>query len=208
MGCAYGRDRVSDEEAAIQAAEDALPITKKTTEEAVKKVQEISPSGYLTTAEFTRLSRELDLSKLTPQQNELFKQFQRPEGYSKRQILLLTLLLSQGPAEVKAKYVFGVYSESSHLPRTVAATLISDLVQLAVGRTTILVEMTDSIKAYIKELNEKTGKASESMLDLMMGKKAEASEVQFVEAFQASDTAKLLTCRGLRNFISGRTSEK
>lgn len=208
MGCAYGRDRLSEEETAIQTAEDALPLTKLTTEEAVKKVIDISPSLYLSTAEFTRLARELELSKLTPRQNELFKQFQKQEGYSKTQIMLLTLLLSQGSAELKSKHLFAIYSERRLLSRRNAETMISDMVQIAVGRTTILVDTTENIKSYLEELNEKSGKASGIMLDLMLGKKAEVTEEQFSSAFQTTDTARLLTCRGLRNFISGKALEK
>ena len=208
MGCAYGRDRASEEEAAIQAAEDALGVTRLLTEDAIKKVKASSPTSYLSTAEFTRLVRNLDLPNLTPKQNELFKQFQRPDGYSKQMILLLVVLQTQGAAETKAKLLFTAYSQSGQLLRSSAYTMVSDMVQIAVCRTTILVEMTEDLKAYLKKLNEKASKASFNMLDLIMGKKAEVSEEQFLEAFQAPDTARLLTCKGIRNFISGKSSEK
>ena len=208
MGCAYGRDHVSEEEVTIQKEEDRLSLSKQPIEKVLAAFEAAGSGVYFAMPEYTRLKRELALSRLTALQNELFQQFQREEGYDRNLLLLLAILLSQGSAKAKAKALFDLYKNSEGLRQTDAQRMVEDMVTIAVSRTTILVEVTEILKAYLKRLDDRRTQACSDILKLLTAQRELTSEAEFLTAFDSLETSKLLTCKGIRSFVSGKTQDK
>ncbi len=208
MGCAYGRDHVSEEEVTIQREEDRLSLSKQPIEKVLAAFEAAGSGVYLAMPEYTRLKRELALSRLTALQNELFQQFQREEGYDRNLLLLLAILLSQGSTQAKAKALFDLYKDNEDIRQTDAQRMVEDMVTIAVSRTTILVEMTETLKAYLKRLDDRRTQACSDILKLLTSQRELTSEAEFLTTFDTLETSKLLTCKGIRSFILGKTQDK
>jgi len=208
MGCAYGRDHVSEEEATIQRGEDSLPLSKQPIEKVLAAFEAAGSGTFFAMPEYTRLKRELGLSKLTALQNELFQQFQRAEGYDRRQLLLLALLLCQGSTESRAKALFTLYGDATGLRLTEAQRMVEDMVTIAVSRTTILVDTTETLKTYLQRLDDRRAQACVDILQVCTAQRDLTSEAEFLTAFEQVEVSQLLTCKGIRTFVSGKAQTK
>lgn len=208
MGCAYGRDHASEEEAAIQRGEESLSLSKQPIEKVLAAFEAAGSETFFAMPEYTRLKRELGLSKLTALQNELFQQFQREGGYDRRLLLLLAILLCQGSTESKAKTLFALYGDSGGLRLAEAQRMVEDMVTIAVSRTTILANTTDPLKVYLQRLDGRRAQACLDILQLCTAQRELTSEAEFLTAFEQADTSKLLTCKGIRSFLSGKAQDK
>lgn len=208
MGCAYGRDHVSEEEGAIQREEESLSLSKQPIEKVLAAFEAAGSGVYLAMPEYTRLKRELALSRLTALQNELFQQFQKEEGYDRSLLLLLAILLCTGNPKAKAKAIFDLYKNSEGLRQTDAQRMVEDMVTIAVSRTTILVETTAILKAYLKRLDDRRSQACSDLLKLLTAERELTSESEFLTTFDSMESSKLLTCKGIRSFVSGKMQDK
>lgn len=201
MGCEYSRQLESKEELEIQAAENKFKLFQIDIKSVVEAFDSVSTAPYLSTPEFTRLKRGLNLLKLTAAQHHLLKQFERQGGYDRRALKLLAVLCCQGTAQAKAQVLFGLYAETAGLKYAQAWLLASDMLSLAVNSTPDLAKPTQQLQVYLQRLNAQCPHSLSNLVALFTNNREITSKSDFLSVFETREGSKLLSCKDLRAFI-------
>ncbi|OMJ92773.1 hypothetical protein SteCoe_4407 [Stentor coeruleus] len=139
----------------------------------------------------------------SPYEN-FYNSFCDDNHYQLRSLIILGILLSYGNFTDKAQLLFEIMDSESHkvLKRTDIESLVSEMVDISVNKIRLLVEDDSKVKKYIKSLKSVKEKGKKIMLmRFCKSKMQNITKDEFVNRFYKEKCVKLLTARGIRNFL-------
>lgn len=213
MGCTDSRTDKLDEEKVITSHEHLLGFSKHTSRNTDLVFRKFAYNEAFNENQWSEVCYKLKLatSDLHGTITKFYKQFERNGKYDMKPLLLLSIMLTRGTEVEKAKLLFEIYDYDCtlSLERNEVSAMISDMINVAVDKTSILtlehpdnVEHIPKLNNYILKLKYRTKDAVHRLSTEIMSGLSSLRQDMFIEAMKGPDVKGILTSSGMRAYLN------
>jgi hypothetical protein len=208
MGVCSHREQLSEAELEISAKELTLKYSQLSAEYVDLVFRKYSRDAVLNEVQFRDAVKLLGLQVIDTSANNKTEEFyclmKRGALYVLERLLVLGVLLGTGSISSKANLLFEVYdTEGTHqLSQDAVRTMCQDVFGMAVSCLPVLTGLSGVVLlTYIHRLRLQQAGAETLLESLILGKRTEVTQEEFVSAFDKAELSQLLTSQGVRTFI-------
>ena len=212
MGCTDSRTEKLDEEKVINSHEQLLGFSKYTSRKVDLVFRKFAYNETFNENQWSEVCSNLRLatSDIHGTITKFYKQFERNGKYDLKPLLLLSIMLTRGTEVEKAKLLFEIYDYDCtlDLERSEVSTMISDMINIAVDKTSILtledptiLEHIPKINNYILKLKYRNKDAVHKLTTDIMSGLSSLRQDMFIEAMKSPNIKGILTSSGMRAYL-------
>lgn len=217
MGCSDSKEDLTPEEIAIINGELRLLYQQYTVTDVDLVYRKYSKGGQVNLNQWKDISNKLKIaiytSPVAPEIQALFDSLKTDNLYSLQDLLVLSIYLSIGTSQDKARLLFEAYDDSDDklLSKSDLQKLSGFIIEIAVEKTHPLVRSNDlneitpeDLTKFIQKLRPVKNKGKQELLKVFMGGDISQQSVsmdKFVENLTTPSTVQLLTFQGIRKFL-------
>ena len=212
MGCTDSRTEKLDEEKVINSHEQLLGFSKHTSRKADLLLRKFAYNDTFNQNQWSEVCSNLGLatSDIDGTITKFYKQFERNGKYDLKPLILLSIMLTRGTDVEKAKLLFEIYDVDCNLDleRSEISTMISDMIDIAVDKTSVLtledpgiLEHIPKINSYIHKLMYRNKHAVNKLTSDIMSGLSSLRQDMFIEAMKSPNIKGILTSSGMRAYL-------